>query len=67
MALVTSSFLPVFIFLGIINKKINLKGNILVRQTWETAGGVGEEIFYNIKTVVSFSNFEYELKDFMKR
>ena len=67
LALVISSFLPVFIFLGIINKKINLKGNILVRQTWETAGGVGEEIYYNIKTVVSFSNFEYELKRFYEK
>ena len=67
LALVISSFLPVFIFLGIINKKINLKGNILVRQTWETAGGVGEEIFYNIKTVVSFSNFEYEIKRFYEK
>ena len=46
---------------------MNLKGNILVRQTWGTAGGVGEEIFYNIKTVVSFSNFEYELKRFYEK
>ena len=38
-----------------------------MRQTWEIAGGIGEEIFYNIKTVVSFSNFEYELKRFYEK
>jgi ABC-type multidrug transport system fused ATPase/permease subunit len=53
--------------LAIIYNKINIKGNSLVRQTWETAGGIGEEIFYNIKTVASFSNFEYELRRFYEK
>ena len=53
--------------MGIILNKLNVKGNTLVRQTWEVAGGIGEEIFYNIKTVSSFANFEYELKRFYEK
>ena len=40
------------------------KGIVLSRKTWETAGGIAEEMLYNIKTVASFANFEYELKKF---
>ena len=38
------------------------KGIIIGRKTWESAGGIIEEIFYHIKTVASFANFEYELR-----
>lgn len=44
-----------------------MRGNTLVRQTWELAGGIGEEIFYNIKTVASFANFDYELNRFNEK
>ena len=37
------------------------KGIIIGRKTWEAAGGIAEELIYNIKTVASFANFEYEL------
>ena len=57
---------PIFLF-GVILNKINVKGNVLVTQTWEAAGGIGEEIFYNIKTIISFSNFDYELKRFYEK
>jgi ABC-type multidrug transport system fused ATPase/permease subunit len=43
------------------------KGIILARKTWETAGGIAEEILYNIKTVASFANFEYELTRFYEK
>jgi hypothetical protein len=43
------------------------KGIILARKTWETAGGIAEEMLYNIKTVASFANFEYELKRFYEK
>lgn len=33
---------------------------VLSRKTYEIAGGVAEEVLYNIKTVVSFSNFKFE-------
>ena len=67
LSLILLCLLPFVIILAIIFNKINTKGNSLVRQTWEIAGGIGEEIFYNIKTVVSFSNFEYELKRFYEK
>jgi ABC-type multidrug transport system fused ATPase/permease subunit len=40
------------------------KALILSRKTYEVAGGIAEEVLYNIKTVVSFSHFEFEEKRF---
>ena len=37
---------------------------ILSRKVYEIAGGIAEEVLYNIKTVVSFSNFEFEKERF---
>ena len=34
------------------------------RKTYEKAGGAAEEMLYNIKTIVSFSNFEFEIDRF---
>jgi ABC-type multidrug transport system fused ATPase/permease subunit len=42
-------------------------GIIMGRKTYEKAGGIAEEMLYNIKTVASFSNFEFEQKDSMKK
>ena len=67
LSLVILCLFPILAILGIILNKINVKGIVLVTQTWEMAGGIGEEIFYNIKTVASFSNFEYELKRFYEK
>ena len=39
---------------------------ILSRKTYEKAGGIAEELLYNIKTVTSFVNFDYELDRFGK-
>ena len=36
----------------------------LSRKAYETAGGVAEEVLYNIKTVVSFGNFDFERQRF---
>ena len=33
-------------------------GIIMGRKTWEKAGGLAEEMLYNIKTVASFANFD---------
>ena len=35
-------------------------GIIMGRKTYEKAGGIAEEVLYNIKTVASFANFEFE-------
>ena len=37
---------------------------ILARKSYEIAGGIAEEILYNIKTVSSFANFDFELGRF---
>ena len=37
---------------------------ILARKSYEIAGGIAEEILYNIRTVSSFANFEFELDRF---
>ena len=39
---------------------------ILSRKTYEKAGGIAEELLYNIKTVTSFVNFDFELQRFGK-
>ena len=40
------------------------KSLFLSRKAYETAGGVAEEVLYNIKTVVSFGHFDYERQRF---
>ena len=42
-------------------------GIIMTRKTWEKAGGLAEEMLYNIKTVSSFANFEYETRRFNEK
>ena len=42
-------------------------GIIMGRKTWEKAGGLAEEMLYNIKTVASFANFEYEMRRFNEK
>jgi len=42
-------------------------GIILSRRTWSSAGGMAEEMLYNIKTVASFANFDYELNKFYQK
>ena len=36
------------------------------RKTYEKAGGAAEEMLYNIKTITSFSNYEFEISRFNK-
>ena len=54
-----------FIFLCVLYLVKSLKKVIIGgRKTFEKAGGVAEEVLYNIKTVASFSNFDYEIQRF---
>src|SRR5574344_4736 len=39
---------------------------VLARKTYEKAGGIAEEMLYNIKTVASFVNFDFEKERFGK-
>ena len=56
--------LPVILFIMCFLMNTLRRGIILARKTWEKAGGIAEEMLYNIKTVASFANFDYELKRF---
>ena len=54
-----------FIIAGAIIMTFSLRRNMVEsRKTYEIAGGVAEELLYNIKTVTSFVNFDYEIKRF---
>ena len=67
LALVLLCFFPVVLLISIIMKNINVKGNSLARKIWEEAGGIAEEILFNIKTIASFANFDYELIRFYEK
>ena len=58
---------PLIIFFSMFLMLAMRKGIMLARKTWETAGGIAEEMLYNIKTVASFANFEYELQRFNEK
>ena len=54
-----------FIFLCVLYLVKSLRKVIIGgRKTFEKAGGVAEEVLYNIKTVASFSNFDFEMQRF---
>ena len=54
-----------FIIAGALIMTFTLKKIITTsRKTYEIAGGVAEELLYNIKTVTSFTNFDYEMNRF---
>ena len=65
--LVMISVSPIALIFYIILSKILRKGIIIGRKTWENGGGIAEEILYNIKTVASFANFDYELERFYEK
>jgi ATP-binding cassette subfamily B (MDR/TAP) protein 1 len=67
LSLVILSLLPIFIFAGAFIGKATQAGMIRSRTTYEKAGGIAEEVLYHIKTVASFTNFEYEKKRFNER
>ena len=54
-----------FLAFCIIYMVSSMRSNLLLsRKAYETAGGVAEEVLYNIKTVVSFGNFDFERQRF---
>ena len=56
-----------FIIAGALIMTFTLKNLIITsRKTYEIAGGIAEELLYNIKTVTSFTNFDYEMDRFNK-
>ena len=67
LTLIMSCFLPFaivvpnFLFISMRN------GIIQSRRALGRAGGIIEELLYNIKTVASFANFDYELKKYNEK
>ena len=59
LALSPTIFLCVILLVCLIRKPM-----IGSRKTYEKAGGAAEEMLYNIKTVASFSNYEFEIDRF---
>ena len=43
------------------------RGIVMGRKTYEKAGGIAEEMLYNIKTVASFANFDFEKSRFNEK
>ena len=66
-SLIMLSLTPIVFLIFYFLHKTLRRGIIIGRKTWESAGGLAEEIIYNIKTVASFANFEYELKRFNEK
>ena len=64
LTLTMCSVLPVTLIFATIFLGSMTKGTILSKKIWGEAGGIIEEILYNIKTVASFANFEYEVRKF---
>ena len=61
--LCVAPFLVICIVLLINSLKVII---VLSRKTYEHAGGIAEEMLYNIKTVASFVNFDFERDRFAK-
>ena len=61
LTLVLCTSLPIMIFALIISDCCGEQLLIKSRKTYEKAGGIAEELLYNIKTVSSFCNFDFEI------
>jgi ATP-binding cassette subfamily B (MDR/TAP) protein 1 len=64
LSLVLVSVLPLIIIGANLLVMALRTSSVKNRQAYEKAGGIAEEIIYQIKTVASFANFEYEIKRF---
>ena len=67
LTLVMICLLPFFIFLPNYFFVLMKNNYILSAKACGQAGGILEEILYNIKTVASFANFDYELDKFKEK
>ena len=67
LTLVILCLVPFMVLFCIFLSKSNYKGSMLARDVYESAGGIAEEILYNIRVIVSFANFDYELKRFYEK
>ena len=66
LTLVILCVFPIIIIVMFIFLKYIKNGKVISREKNEKVGGIEEEILYNIKTVISFSNFEFEINRYNK-
>lgn len=62
LSLVLLSLFPFIAISGAFMAKSTQNLDQKKRETYENAGGIAEEVLYNVKTVASFSNFKFERK-----
>ena len=67
LTLIILCLVPFMLISGILKILTAYKAGVLVMDVYQTAGSIAEEILYNIKIIVSFANFEYELKRFYEK
>lgn len=65
-SLILLSIIPFIMLFSYLMIKTLMASLSKKRENFEKAGGIAEEILYNIKTVASFSNFSYEKERFNK-
>ena len=61
LTLIVCSSFPIIIISILTSDYFSEKLVLISKELNEKAGGISEELLYNIKTVTSFCNFEYEL------
>ena len=66
LTLVLFASLPIMISALIISDYFGENLLVKSKKIYEKAGGIAEELLYNIKTVTSFVNFDYELNRYGK-
>ena len=60
LSLIVLTIAPLTLFLIFYFTASLKKSSKITKQSYEKAGGIAEEILYNIQTICSFGNFEYE-------
>ena len=64
LSLIVLTVAPITIFLILYFTSSLKKSSKIIKEAYEKAGGIAEEILYNIQTIYSFGNYEYEKNRF---
>ena len=67
LSLIFLAVAPLTIFAIIYFTKISKNASKKSKKAYEQAGGMAEEILYNIETIYSFVNFDFEMNRFNKK
>ena len=64
LSLIVLTVSPLTIFLIFYFTSSLKKSSKITKEAYEKAGGIAEEILYNMQTILSFGNFDYEITRF---